>query len=68
MRVRWRANELQARLNEVERKENKRVVVQEQAIAAEQRGPSWEVKSEDLQSTEEVLGIGGWTEVRAILN
>ena len=59
-----RANELQARLDEVEGREHKRVVVQEQAIAAEQRGPSWEVRAEDLQSTEEVLGIGGWAEVR----
>ena len=59
-----RANELQARLNEVEGREHERVVVQEQAIAAEQRGPSWEVKAEDFQSTEEVLGIGGWAEVR----
>ena len=48
----------------MERKEHERVVVQEQAIAAEQRGPLWEVKSEDLQSTEEVIGIGGWAEVR----
>ena len=59
-----RANELQGRLDEVEGREHGRVVVQEQAIAAEQRGPSWEVRAEDLQSTEEVLGIGGWAEVR----
>ena len=59
-----RANELQVRLDEVEGREHERVVVQEQAIAAEQRGPSWEVRAEDLQSTEEVLGIGGWAEVR----
>ena len=52
------------RLDEVEGREHERVVVQEQAISAEQRGPSWKVRVEDLQSTEEVLGIGGWAEVR----
>ena len=59
-----RANRLQRKLDDVEKWKHDRVVVQEQAIAAEQRGPSWEVKAEDLQSTEEVLGIGGWAEVR----
>ena len=58
-----RANELQVRLDEVEGREH-RVVVQEQAISAEKRGPSWEVRAEYLQSTEKVLGIGGWAEVR----
>ena len=59
-----RANELQRRLNEMERKENERMVVQEQAIAAEQRGPSWEVKEDELEVTDQRLGIGGWAEVR----
>ena len=45
-----RANDLQRRLNEVEGREHERLVVQEQAIAAEQRGPSWEVKEEDLRT------------------
>ena len=58
------ANDLQRRLEEVERREHERAVVQEQAIAAEQRGPSWEVKEEDLQATGDVIGIGGWAEVK----
>ena len=59
-----RANDLQRRLDEVEGREHERLVVQEQAIAAEQRGPSWEVKEEDLQATGDVIGIGGWAEVK----
>ena len=59
-----RANDLKRRLNEVEGREHERLVVQEQAIAAEQRGPSWEVKEEDLQETGDVIGIGGWAEVK----
>ena len=59
-----RANELQSRLNEMERKEHERMVVQDQAIAAEQRGPSWEVKEDELEVTDQRLGIGGWAEVR----
>jgi len=37
---------------------------EQQAIAAEERGPSWEVKAEDLELTGEVIGTGGWAEVR----
>ena len=59
-----RANELQRRLDEVGRKEHERLVVQDQAIAAEQRGPSWEVREDELEVTDERLGIGGWAEVR----
>ena len=59
-----RANELQRRLNEMERKEHGSMVVQDQAIAAEQRGPSWEVKEDELEVTDKRLGIGGWAEVR----
>ena len=59
-----RANNLQRRLDEVEGREHERLVVKEQAIAAEQRGPSWEVKEEDLQATGDVIGIGGWAEVK----
>ena len=59
-----RANELQRRLDEVRRREHERLVVQDQAIAAEQRGPSWEVKEDELEVTDERLGIGGWAEVR----
>ena len=58
------ASELQRRLDEVEGREQQRVAVQQQAIAAEQRGPSWEVGEEDLQLTGEVIGTGGWAEVR----
>ena len=59
-----RANELQRRLNEMERKECERMIIQEQAIAAEQRGPSWEVKGDEVEVTDQRLGIGGWAEVR----
>ena len=59
-----RSNELQRKLDEMERKERERAVVQEQAIAAEQRGPSWEVKEDELEVTEQRIGSGGWAEVR----
>jgi len=59
-----RAAELQRRLDEVEGREREKVAVQQQAIAAEQRGPSWEVRKEDLPLTGEVIGTGGWAEVR----
>ena len=58
------ANELQRRLEEVERGEHEKSVVQEQVIAAEQRGPSWEVMEEELEETDETLGIGGWAVVK----
>ena len=58
------ADELQSRLDEVERREGERITVQQQAIAAEERGPSWEVKVEDLELTGKVIGTGGWAEVR----
>ena len=59
-----RANELQRRLEEVERREHEKSIVQEQAIAAEQRGPSWGVKEDELEETEEELGCGGWAKVK----
>ena len=59
-----RAAELQRRLDEVEWRERERLAVQQQAIAAEQRGPSWEVGEGDIELTGEVIGIGGWAEVR----
>ena len=62
--ARARANELQRRLEEVKRREHEKSVVQEQAIAAEQRGPSWEVMEEELEETDETLGIGGWAVVK----
>ena len=58
------AHELQQRLEEVERREHEKSVVQEQAITAEQRGPSWEVKEEELEETQEILGTGGWGVVK----
>ena len=63
-RERTRAHKLQQRLEEVERREREKSVVQEQAIAAEQRGPSWEVKEEELEETQEILGTGGWGVVK----
>ena len=62
--VQARANVLQQRLDEVERREHDNLVVQEQAIAAEQRGPSWEVNDDELEVTEEELGCGGWAKVK----
>ena len=59
-----RAAELQRRLDEIEGREWERLAVQQQAIAAEQRGPSWEVGEGDIQLIGEVIGIGGWAEVR----
>ena len=59
-----RVHELQQRLEEVERREHEKSVVREQAIAAEQRGPSWEVKEEELEETQEILGTGGWGVVK----
>ena len=58
------AAELQRRLDEVEGRERERLAVQQQAIAAEQRGPSWEVGEGDMQLTGEVIGTGGWGAVR----
>ena len=59
-----RASQLQQRLVEFERRDREKLAVQEQAIAAEQRGPSWEVKEDELEETEETLGIGGWAVVK----
>ena len=59
-----RANQLQERLDEVERRDHEKVVVQEQAIAAEERGPSWEVNQDELEETEQILGTGGWAVVK----
>ena len=58
------ANQLQERLDEVERRDHEKVVVQEQAVAAEERGPSWEVKEDELEETEQILGTGGWAVVK----
>ena len=59
-----RANELQQRFDEVEGRDHERLVVQEQAISAEQRGPSWEVREDELEVTAEELGCGGWAKVK----
>ena len=62
--ARVRANELQLRLDAVEKREHERLVVHEQAIAAEQQGPSWEVKEDELEITGEKIGRGGWAKVK----
>ena len=59
-----RADQLQRMLDELQGREHERSIVQEKAIAAEQRGPSWEVKEDELEVTEERLGVGGWAEVK----
>ena len=63
-REQTRAHELQQRLEEVERREHEKSVIREQATAAEHRGPSWEVKEEELEETQEILGTGGWGVVK----
>ena len=45
-------------------REHEKLVVQEQAIAAEQRGPSWEVGEDELEVMDEELGCGGWAKVK----
>ena len=59
-----RVNELQQRVDGIEKKENDKRLVQEQAAAAERRGPSWEVKEDELEVTDEALGRGGWAVVK----
>ena len=59
-----RADQLQRMLSELQGREHERSIVREQAIAAEQRGPSWEVKGDELEVTEEELGCGGWAKVK----
>ena len=63
-RAQQRADELQRMLEELQGREHERSIVQKQAIAAEQRGPSWEVKGDELEVTEEELGCGGWAKVK----
>ena len=59
-----RADQLQRMLDELQGREHERSIVQQQAIAAEQRGPSWEVKEDELEVTDEELGCGGWAKVK----
>ena len=63
-RAQERADQLQRMLEKLQGREHERSIVQEQAIAAEQRGPSWEVKEDELEVTEEELGCGGWAKVK----
>lgn len=64
IRVQQQVIELEHRLEEVERIEHEKSTVQCQAIAAEQWGPSWEVKEDELVNTDIVLGSGGWAMVK----
>ena len=59
-----RVRELELRLEDVERREHRKRMIQQQAVAAEQRGPSWEVKEDELEITDEELGCGGWAKVK----
>ena len=59
-----RCDEIQRRLDEVEEREQENLAVQQQAFVAERRGLSWKVKGDNLQLTGEVIGTGGWAEVR----
>ena len=60
-----RLGELEARLEELESKEEQRKFVERQIAEAEERFPgSWEVKEADLEMTDEVIGIGGWAQVK----
>ena len=59
-----RVSELQGRLDVVEQRERERQVVLEQAAAAESRGPSWIVRRDELEVTEQEIGCGGWGKVK----
>ena len=63
-RERARFYELHQRLEGFERREHEKAFVQDQVVRAEQRGPSWEVKEEELEVTNEELGRGGWAVVK----
>ena len=59
-----RVSELQGMLNKVEEDKQKQLVIHQQALSADLRGPSWEVGQGELDITEESLGTGGWAEVK----
>ena len=59
-----RISELQRSLEVVEERERGRQMVREQAAAAERKGPSWIVKRDELEVTNEEIGRGGWGKVK----
>ncbi|CAI8017835.1 Dual specificity protein kinase shkC, partial [Geodia barretti] len=59
-----RVTELQRRLNIPQQREHESQVVREQAATAERRGPSWVVRPDELELTEEEIGCGGWGKVK----
>ena len=59
-----KVTELQRRLNIPQQREHESQVVREQAAAAERRGPSWVVRPDELELTEEEIGCGGWGKVK----
>ena len=56
--------ELQAEVDELRTREHNRSIVRQQALSADLRGPSWEVKEDEIEISEETLGVGGWAEVK----
>ena len=64
-RAETRINDLQRSMEDYDRREQeRRDILDQQAITQEQKGPSWGVTGEELQLTEESLGRGGWAEVK----
>ena len=57
-------DELRTLLAIIELGEEERRTLHEQTIAQEQKGLAWEVNPENIQISDEVLGVGGWGEVR----
>ena len=57
-------DELQGSLNAIELADEERRALHDQTVVQEQRGPSWEVNPQNLQISDDILGVGGWGEVR----
>ena len=56
--------ELQQRLDLPDRRERENQVVREQAAVTERRGPSWIVRPDELELTNQEIGRGGWGVVK----
>ena len=56
--------ELQQRVDLQDQRERENQVVREQAAAAERRGPSWIVRPDELELSNEEIGCGGWGKIK----
>lgn len=52
------------RANELQQRFNNKIVPQKETFVAEQQSLSWEVNNDELEETNEVLGVGGWAVVK----